>query len=228
MTELVLFRAGRALVVTLSALTLAHLLELSHRLAHDARLWAQLTSPDGLYRYFRIIGGPLAVAAVIAVTVLAMTVGYQRPAGRFALAAAVLHTAALGVWLGVVPADVGSGGWSGGAVQPDWGELARPLGDGAHGQLRAAAARVRRAGTGGPVGAAPTPGGTPRRRRRDSLSRPQGHQRPVSSADAGVARTAVAGTAARFRGDVVGDGDCHLGLLSCGPGQRGAAGPVVA
>jgi hypothetical protein len=37
-TEPVLFRAGRALVVTLSALTLAHLLELSHRLAHDARL----------------------------------------------------------------------------------------------------------------------------------------------------------------------------------------------
>jgi hypothetical protein len=119
-TELVLFRAGRALVVTLSALTLAHLLELSHRLAHDARLWAQLTSPDGLYRYFGIIGGPLEVT-VVAVTVLAITVGYQRPAGRFALAAAVLHTAALGVWLGVVlPADVGSGGWSGGAVPPDW------------------------------------------------------------------------------------------------------------
>jgi hypothetical protein len=99
MTELVLFRAERALVVTLSALTLAHLLELSHRLAHDARLWAQLTSPDGLYRYFGIIGGPLEVT-VVAVTVLAITVGYQRPAGRFALAAAVLHTAALGVWLG--------------------------------------------------------------------------------------------------------------------------------
>jgi hypothetical protein len=38
MTELILFRAGRALVVTLSALTLAHLLELSHRLAYDVRL----------------------------------------------------------------------------------------------------------------------------------------------------------------------------------------------
>ena len=121
MTEPVLFRAGRALVVTLSALTLAHLLELSHRLAYDARLWTQLTSPDGLYRYFRIIGGPLAVAAVIAVTVLAMTVGYQRPAGRFALAAAGLHTAALGVWLGVVlPAGIGSAGWSTGAVPSDW------------------------------------------------------------------------------------------------------------
>jgi len=140
-TEPVLFRAGRALVVTLSALTFAQLLELSHRLAYDARLWEQLTSPDGLYRYFGIIGGPLEVI-VVAVTVLAITVGYQRPAGRFALAAAVLHTAALGV---VLPADVGSGGWSGGAVPPDWGELARPLGDGAHGQLRAAA-RLRRAG----------------------------------------------------------------------------------
>jgi hypothetical protein len=120
-TELVLFRAGRALVVTLSALTLAHLLELSHRLAYDARLWAQLTSPDALYRYFGIIGGPLEVATVVAVTVLAMTVGYQRPAGRFALAAALLHTAALGVWLGVVlPADIGSGDWSTGAVPSDW------------------------------------------------------------------------------------------------------------
>jgi hypothetical protein len=50
-----------------------------------------------------------------------MTVGYQRPAGRFALAAAVLHTAALGVWLGVVlPADIGSGDWSTAAVPSDW------------------------------------------------------------------------------------------------------------
>ena len=46
MTEQVLFRAGRALVVTLSALTLAHLLELSHRLAYDTRLWAHLTSSE--------------------------------------------------------------------------------------------------------------------------------------------------------------------------------------
>ena len=110
MTGLVLFRAGRALVVTLSALTLAHLLELSHRLAYDARPWAQLTNPDALYRYLATVGGPLEVATVVGVTVLAMTVEYQRPAGRFAWAAAVLHTAALGVWLGVVlPADVGTG-----------------------------------------------------------------------------------------------------------------------
>jgi len=34
---------------------------------------------------------------VIGVTVLAMNVGYRHPAGRLALAAAVLHTAALGV-----------------------------------------------------------------------------------------------------------------------------------
>ena len=61
MTELILFRAGRALVVTLSALTLAHLLELSHRLAYDERLWAQLTGPDALYRYFGMVGGPLGV-----------------------------------------------------------------------------------------------------------------------------------------------------------------------
>jgi len=33
-------------VVILSALTLANLLELSHRLAYDTRLWAQVTSPD--------------------------------------------------------------------------------------------------------------------------------------------------------------------------------------
>ena len=46
MTALVLYRAGRALVVILSALTLANLLELSHRLAYDTRLWAQVTSPD--------------------------------------------------------------------------------------------------------------------------------------------------------------------------------------
>ena len=116
MTELVWFRAGRALVVTLSALTLAHLLDLTHRLAYDTRLWSELTSPDALYRCFVTVGGPLEVAAVCGVTVFALTVGYQHPAGRLALAAAVLHTAALGVWLGVmVPADVGTG-----AVPSDW------------------------------------------------------------------------------------------------------------
>lgn len=49
-------------MVTLSALTLAHLLDLSHRPAYDARLWAELTSPDALYRYFATFGGPLEVA----------------------------------------------------------------------------------------------------------------------------------------------------------------------
>jgi hypothetical protein len=49
---------------------------------------------------FAIVGGPLEIATVIGVTVLAMNVGYRHPAGRLALAAAVLHTAALGVWLG--------------------------------------------------------------------------------------------------------------------------------
>jgi hypothetical protein len=46
---------------------------------------------------FAIVGGPLETATVIGVTVLAMNVGYRHPAGRLALAAAVLHTAALGV-----------------------------------------------------------------------------------------------------------------------------------
>ena len=55
-----------------------------------------------------------------------MTVGWQRPAGRFALTAAVLHTAAVGVWLGVVlPARPVA------AVEPDHaagraGELGQP------------------------------------------------------------------------------------------------------
>jgi hypothetical protein len=60
-TGLLLFRAGRALVVTLSALTLAHLLDLSHRLAYDGRLWAELTTPDAPYRIVAAVGGPLAV-----------------------------------------------------------------------------------------------------------------------------------------------------------------------
>ena len=116
MTEPVVFRAGRALVVTLSALTLAHLLDLSHRFPSDTRLWTEFTSLDALYRYFAAVGGPLEVATVAGVTVLAMMVGYQRPAGRLALAAAVLHTAALGVSLGVVlPANPGTG-----AVPSDW------------------------------------------------------------------------------------------------------------
>ncbi|HKO84579.1 MAG TPA: hypothetical protein VJ140_08430 [Actinomycetota bacterium] len=61
---------------------------------------------------FAIVGGPLGIATVIGVTVVAMNVvGYRHPAGRLALAAAVLHTAALGVWLGVMlPADPGAAG----------------------------------------------------------------------------------------------------------------------
>jgi hypothetical protein len=60
---------------------------------------------------FAIVGGPLETATVIGVTVLAMNVGYRHPAGRLALVAAVLHTAALGVWLGVMlPADPGAAG----------------------------------------------------------------------------------------------------------------------
>lgn len=56
------------------------------------------------------------MATVIAVTVFALRVGYQRPAGRLALGAAVLHTAALGVWLGMVlPANAATG-----AAPSDW------------------------------------------------------------------------------------------------------------
>jgi hypothetical protein len=110
-TAPLLFRAGRALVVTLSALTLAHLLDLSHRLAYDTRLWAELTGPDALYRDVVSVGGPLGAATVVGVTVFALTVGCQRPAGRFALAAAMLHSAALGVWLGVLPADAVASDW---------------------------------------------------------------------------------------------------------------------
>jgi hypothetical protein len=115
MTGLVWFRAWRALVVTLSAVTLAQLLELSQRLAYDVRLWAQLTTPDPLYRYLASVGGPLQVATVVGVTALAVTVGSKGPAGRLALAAAALHTAALGVWLRVVLPANGSG-----AAPSDW------------------------------------------------------------------------------------------------------------
>src|SRR4029453_14688885 len=54
---------------------------------------------------FAIVGGPLEIATVIGVTVLAMNVGYRHPAGRLALAPAVLPPAALGVWLAATPAD---------------------------------------------------------------------------------------------------------------------------
>jgi hypothetical protein len=56
------------------------------------------------------------VAGAVAVTALTISVASQRPAGRFALAAAVLHSAALGVWLGVVlPANAAPA-----AVASDW------------------------------------------------------------------------------------------------------------
>lgn len=95
MWESILAGGWRTLVVTFSALTLgqtfAHVLELPRRSTYDAQTWASLTQPNALYRYFGVIGGPIEVAAVIGVALVA--VANRRR--RLALGAAVLQAAAL-------------------------------------------------------------------------------------------------------------------------------------
>jgi hypothetical protein len=125
MRTLVLAWAWRTLVVTLSALTLgltwAHVLELPQRLGYDAELWTSLTEPNALYRYFGVIGGPIEVAAVIGTIALAAALRRQHLAGRLALVAAVLHAAALAVWVTVVaPANAEIGTWSASGIPADW------------------------------------------------------------------------------------------------------------
>jgi hypothetical protein len=87
-------------------------------------LWTDLTRPNALYRYFGIVGGPLEIAAVIGAAVIAVALRRAHPASaaaRLALAAALLHAAALVIWLAVVaPANVEIGRWAASGIPPDW------------------------------------------------------------------------------------------------------------
>jgi hypothetical protein len=114
----------RTMAVVLSGLTMgltfAHVLELPQRLQYDAELWTALTRPNALYRYFGIVGGPIEVAAVVGVVVVAATLR-RRPAGRLALVAAGLHIAALAAWVGIVaPANAEIGTWRVDRIPQDW------------------------------------------------------------------------------------------------------------
>jgi hypothetical protein len=114
----------RTLVVTSSALplgqTFAHVLELPQRRAYDAELWTSLTEPNASYRFFGVIGGPLEVAADVGAVVLTV-VRRRRALARRALGAAVLHAAALAVWLTVVlPANIEIDSWSSAGIPADW------------------------------------------------------------------------------------------------------------
>jgi hypothetical protein len=117
--------AAWMLVLVLSALilglTFAHVLELPQRLHYSAELWMRLTQPNALYRYFGLVGGPLEVAAVLSLAGLATAVRRRRSTGRFAIAAAAMHAAALGTWLAVVaPANVEIGHWTVRGIPSDW------------------------------------------------------------------------------------------------------------
>ncbi len=109
----------------LSALTLgltfAHVLELPQRLGYGADLWMSLTRPNALYRFFGVIGGPLEIAAVVAVCALAVAVRRRVFTRRLMLGAAALHVAALACWIGVVaPANVEIGRWMANGIPPAW------------------------------------------------------------------------------------------------------------
>jgi hypothetical protein len=113
------------LLVLASALTLgltfAHVLELPQRLQLPAELWASLTRPNALYRYFGVVGGPLEVVTVLGVVALAFALRHRKPTASLVTASAVLHAAALAIWISVVaPANFEIAGWVADHVPAGW------------------------------------------------------------------------------------------------------------
>jgi hypothetical protein len=96
-------RTFQGIALTLTALGLApgaaHLLELPVKLNYPPAFYADVTST--LYEWYGSVGGPIQVAALIAVAVLAFRVR-RLPQGRLAAASAGALLGSLLLWGGVV------------------------------------------------------------------------------------------------------------------------------
>jgi hypothetical protein len=121
------FRAGLAvLVLIVAALSLgpsfAHVLEAPPRLTTwSPELWRETTAFNGQFTLFATIGSPLDVGAILLAGIFAWLVWRERPAGRFALAAAVLFAAALAVWASIVaPTNAVLATWRPGPIPADF------------------------------------------------------------------------------------------------------------
>jgi hypothetical protein len=116
----------RVAALVLAALSLglsfAHLLEAPPRLhVWPPELWRETTNFHGQYALFGSVGGPIEVAAVLAVVACA-AIGWRQADGRIVVAAAaVLFALALAVWLSVVnPANGIMAHWRPGPLPDDF------------------------------------------------------------------------------------------------------------
>lgn len=96
----------------------AHVLEAPPRLtAWSPGLWREATVFNGQFTLFATVGAPMDVGAILLTGFLAWLIRRERPAGRFALAAAVLFAAGLATWATVVaPANAVLATWRPGPI----------------------------------------------------------------------------------------------------------------
>lgn len=121
-------RAGAGRVVLAAALILgalslapswAHILEAPPRLAWPLDLWRETTVFNAQFAWFAIVGGPVDLAAILAVA-LAALLTRGGPGYRPILAAAILYGVALAVWAVVVGrANAELAGWTPGPIPGD-------------------------------------------------------------------------------------------------------------
>ena len=121
------FRIGLGvLALIVAALSLgpsfAHVLEAPPRLTTwSPELWREAAVFNGQFTLFATIGGPLDVGAILLAGLFAWLVRREHPAGRFALAAAVLFAAALAIWASIVaPTNAVLATWRPGPVPADF------------------------------------------------------------------------------------------------------------
>lgn len=83
-------------------LSICHLFEMPVRMRWPAMLWADVTTFHGLYYVFGRLGAGIDIGAVVALGVLVALTRKRHPAFGFALAAALLFAAGLGLWIALV------------------------------------------------------------------------------------------------------------------------------
>lgn len=121
-------RLWSILALTLAALSLgpsfAHVLEAAPRIRDwPPQLWIDATVLHGQFAFYRLIGGPIDVGAVIATVALAAA-ARGTPAFRGAVAAAILLTLALVAWFALVaPVNTILATWADGAAPDDFVEV---------------------------------------------------------------------------------------------------------
>jgi hypothetical protein len=116
---LFLWAALTTIVAALSlAPSFAHVLESGPRLVQwSPELWREATVFNGQFRLFAVVGAPMDLAAIAFPAILALMLRDDRPAFRFAVAAAIFYAGALAAWFALVaPANSVLATWTAGPI----------------------------------------------------------------------------------------------------------------